>query len=46
MEVFDEAWNAELARMRDVIDQMRASTSWRVTRPLRLLTELRSSDHS
>jgi hypothetical protein len=49
MEVLDDALRAELdelERMGGVIEQMRASTSWRVTRPLRRLAELRASDHS
>jgi hypothetical protein len=36
----------ELARAHELMEQMKASTSWRVTRPLRRLAELRSADHS
>jgi hypothetical protein len=46
IEVLDETRNEELARMQELIERMEASTSWRVTRPLRRLTELRSPDHS
>jgi hypothetical protein len=44
--VLYEAQAEELARMQELMQQMQASTSWRVTRPLRLLSELRSQDHS
>jgi hypothetical protein len=46
IEVLDEARTEELARMQELIEGMKASTSWRVTRPLRRLAELRSPDHS
>jgi hypothetical protein len=50
IEVLDEAHEArrteEVARMQELIEKMEASTSWRVTRPLRRLAELRSPDRS
>jgi hypothetical protein len=44
--VLYEAQAEELARMQELMQQMQASTSWRVTRPLRRLAALRSPEQS